>query len=170
MVERPPAEWYRNKIGAIRKATDGILALIREPTGTGLSQLRFETLRSMGRPLRGPGPDSIEQLLEDLSATCRRCRFSAQRGAIAHTHLRSTVAELADIWTKYSNRPFTRNFTTADNRRERNGCSIAMTGHEDAFIAPGPHFVQIMMQHIDPNVPLSLIRTALRSSTVKPRS
>ena len=56
MVERPPAEWYRNKIGAIRKATDGILALIREPTGTGLSQLRFETLRSMGRPLRGPGP------------------------------------------------------------------------------------------------------------------
>jgi hypothetical protein len=153
---------------SIRKGTDGLLGLIREPTGSGLWQLRIGTSRLMGRNLRG-GPESIEQFLEDFSMACRRCRFSAPRGAIAHTHLRSTVAELADIWTKYSNRPFTRNFKTADNRRERNGRPIAVTGHAHAFHAPGPRFVQVMMQHIDSNVPLSLIRTALRSSIVKPR-
>ena len=147
----------------------GLLVLIREPTGTGLWQLRIETSRLMGRNLRG-GPESIEQFLEDFTVACRRCRFSAPRGAIAHTHLRSTVAELADIWTKYSNRPFTRNFKTADNRRERNGRPIAAKGHADAFLAPGPHFVQVMMQHIDRAVPLSLIRTALRSSLAKWRS
>jgi hypothetical protein len=169
VVERPPAEWSRSKVEAIRKATDGLVALIGELTGPGLWQLRFETSRLMGRNLRGR-PDSIEQSLEYLSAACQRCRFSAHRGAIAHTHLRSTVAELAEIWTKYSNRPFTRNFKTADNRRDENGRPSAVTGHADAFIAPGPHFVQVMMQHIDTSVPLSLIRTALRSSTVKPRS
>jgi hypothetical protein len=123
----------------------------------------------MGRKLRG-GPDSIEQILEYLSAACQRCRFSTQTGPITHTHLRSTVADLADIWAKYSSRRFTRNFKTADNRRDKNGRPIAVAGHADAFVAPGPRFVQVMMQHIDPGVPLSRIRTALRSSTVKPRS
>ena len=97
VVERPPAVWYRSKVKAICKATDDLLVLIRERTGTGLSQLRIETLRSMGRALRGGGPESIERLLEDFSAACRRCRFSAQRGAIAHTHLRSAVTE---CWQK----------------------------------------------------------------------
>ena len=170
VVERPPAEWSRSQVAAIRKATDGLVVLIRKLSGPGLWQLRFETSRLMGRAVRGPGADSIEQLLEDLSTACQRCRFSAQRGAIAHTHLRSTVAELVDIWNKYSRMPFARNFKTADNRRERGGRPIAVTGHADAFLAPGPRFVQVMMQHIDPSVPLSLIRTALRSSTVKPRS
>ena len=169
VVERPPAKWYRSKVEAIRKATDHLLVLIRERTGTGLSPLRFETSRLMGRPLHG-GPESIEGFLEDFSAACRRCRFSAQKGAIAHTHLRSTVAELVEIWSEYSSRPFRRNFKTADNRRLTNGRPIAVAGHADAFLAPGPHFVQVMMQRIDPSVPLSLIRTALRSSTVKPRS
>jgi hypothetical protein len=53
VVERPPAKWYRKKVEAIRKATDDLLVLVREPTGTGLSQLRIETSRSMGRDLRG---------------------------------------------------------------------------------------------------------------------
>ena len=75
VVERPPAKWYRSKVEAIRKATDHLLALVREPTGTGLSQLRIETSRSMGRGLRGGGPESIERFLEDLSSACRRCSF-----------------------------------------------------------------------------------------------
>jgi hypothetical protein len=169
VVERPPAGWSRSKIEAIRKATDDLLALIREPTRTGLWQLRFETSRLMGRNLRG-GPESIEQILEYLSAACQRCRFSAQRGAIAYTHLGSTIAELADIWTKYSKRPFTRNFKTVDNRRYKYGRLIAAAGHADAFVARGPRFVQIMMQRIDPTVPLSRIRTALRTSAVERRS
>jgi hypothetical protein len=168
-VERPPAQWYRKQVKAIRKATDDLLALIRKPTGTGLSQLRFETLRSMGRALRD-GPESIERVLEDFRAVCRRCAYSAPKGAIEHTYLRSTVAELAEIWIRYSNRPFARNFTTADNRRYKDGRLDAGAGHADAFVADGPHFVQVMMLYIDPDVPLSLIRTALRSSTVKPRS
>jgi hypothetical protein len=120
VVERPPAEWYRSKVEAICKATDKLLILIREPSGTGLTHLCFETKRLMGRNLRG-GPETIEQFLEDFSVACRRCRSPAQRGAIAHTHLRSTVAKLAEIWTKYSKRPFTRNFKTADNRLSKNG-------------------------------------------------
>ena len=170
VVERPPAKWYRSKVEAIRKATDHLLLLVREPTGTGLAQLRIEISRSLGRGLRGGGPESIERILEDLSAASRRCRYSTKRGAIPHTHLRRTVAELTEIWTEYSNRPFTRNFKTADNRRYKNGRPIAVTGHADAFLAPGPRFIQVMMQHIDPGVPLSLIRTALRSSAAKPRS
>ena len=170
VLEQPPAEWYRSKVEAIGKATDGLLALIREPTGTGLWQLNFEVLRSTGRALRGPGPETIEQLLERLSVICRPRKISTQRGPRAHTPSRSAVAELSEIWSKYSARCFTRNFKTADNRRDKNGRPIAVAGHADAFVAPGPRFVQVMMQHIDPGVPLSRIRTALRSSTVKPRS
>lgn len=162
VVERPPAEWYRSKIEAIREAADNLLVLIREPTGTGLSQLRYETSRSMGRDLRGGGPECIERLLEDFGAACQRCTYPAHSGAIAHTHLRSTVAELAEIWIKYSNRPFARNFKTADNRRFKDGRPIPAAGHADAFTAPGSHFVQVMMQHKSTGNAMRFINSAGR--------
>ena len=59
VVERPPAEWHRKKVEAIRKAANDLLVVIREPTGIGLSHLRIEISRSMGRDLRGGGPESI---------------------------------------------------------------------------------------------------------------
>jgi hypothetical protein len=53
---------------------------------------------------------------------------------------------------------------SADDRTDRNRRGAANEVQDEAFISPGPRFVQVMMHRIDPNVRIGAIRTALREA------
>jgi hypothetical protein len=173
---RPPADWYRTKVGKIQKEAESLLKLLREPQGTALTQLRFRTKQQMGRHLLGSErqePLSIEQLLDDFVAVCKFCKsysFPSTRGARGKAPIKAAVASLREVWIEFTGNAFPLNLSTADNRKDRDGRPAAKQKRDDAFISPGPRFVQVMMRIIDPAVGDGAIRTALRDSSVNPES
>jgi hypothetical protein len=171
-AERPPAEWYRTKVGRIQKQAEHLLKLLREPHGTALSQLRVRTEQRMGLPLLGgytQEPRSIEQLLDDLVGVCKACTFGSVRGAPNQAHIKTAVASLREVWINFTGKEFPLNLQSADNRKDRDGRRAAEQDSDEAFTSPGPRFVQVIMRRVDPNVRISGIRTALRDSYVNAR-
>jgi hypothetical protein len=168
-TERPPAQWYRTKVGGIQKQAEKLLKTVREPHGTGLSQLQFWTERRMGLQLRGVyGKEhpSIEQLLEDFVAVCKSCNFPSARGAHNKAPIKTAVASLRAIWIRFTGKEFPLNLESGDNRRDRGDRPAKNQECDEIFTSPGPRLVQIMMRKIDPNVRIGAIRTALREASV----
>jgi hypothetical protein len=171
-AERPPADWYRTKVGRIQKEAENLLKLLREPHGTALVQLRFRTEQRMGLHLLGSvrqEPLSIEQLLDDFVAVCKSCTFPSAKGAPNKAHIKAAVASLREVWIKFTGKEFPLNLVLADNRKDRGGRPAAKQDPDDAFTSPGPVFVHAMMRRIDPSVPIGAIRTALRDASVNAR-
>ena len=171
-TERPPANWYRTKVGRIQEEAESLLKLLREPRGTALVQLGFRTERSMGLRLLGSNrqePLSIEQLLDDFVGVCRSCTFPSARGAPNKTHIKTAVASLREVWIKFTGKEFPLNLESADNRKGRDGRPAAEQDRDEAFTSPGPRFVQVMMRRIDSNVRIGAIRTALRDASANAR-
>jgi hypothetical protein len=170
-AERPPADWYRTKVGRIQKQAENLLRLLREPQGTARVQLRFQTERRMGLRLLGSRqePLSIEQLLDNFVGVCKSCTFPSARGAPNKAHIKTAVASLREVWIKFTGKEFPLNLESADNRRGRDGRPAAEQNRDEAFTSPGPRFVQVMMRRIDPNVRIGAIRTALREASVNAR-
>jgi hypothetical protein len=168
VVERPSASWYRSKVQGVRDATDELLMRLREPTGTAFTTLSWQAQRFTGHQLLGGStrPESIEQLLEALKLACEKCRYTPPRGPMEHTYVKCAAQALVDIWSEFTNKPFPLNLTRGDNRRDRSGRPVAEDGVADAFVAPGPWFVQTVIQRIDHDMPVSLIATALRSCAI----
>ena len=165
----PPADWYRTKVGKIQKKAESLLKALRGSQGTALGQLKFRTQRQMARNLLGKErqePLSIEQLLDDFVAVCKSCSFPSAKGAPIKAHIKTAVASLREVWIEFTGKAFPLNLSTADNRRDRDGRPAAKQKRDDAFISPGPRFVQVMMRIIDPAVDVGAIQTALRDASV----
>jgi hypothetical protein len=166
--ERPSAKWYRTRIGKVQKRAESLLKLLREPHGTGFSQLKFQTERHLGLPLLGghtQEPRSIEQLLDDFVGACNACKFTSVKGAPEQAHIKTAVASLRDIWINFTGKKFPLNLQSADNRKDLGGRRVAERNSAEAFTSPGPRFVQVMMRKFDPNVPISRIGSALRDAS-----
>jgi hypothetical protein len=165
-TERPSAAWYRTNVGSLQKRTEDLVKLLREPQGTALTQLRFRTERDMGRSLLGMHrePPSLEQLLDDFVGVCKTCESASAKGAPSKTHIKTAVAELRELWIQLTGKVFPLNLESADDRTDRNRRGAANEVQDEAFISPGPRFVQVMMHRIDPNVRIGAIRTALREA------
>jgi hypothetical protein len=171
-AERPPANWYRTKVGRIQKEAENLLKLLREPHGTAFVQLRFRTEQRMGLRLLGSymqEPLSIEQLLDDFVGVCKSCTFPSARGAPNKAHVKTAVASLREVWIKFTGKEFPLNLESGDTRRDRDGRPAAKQERDDAFTSPGPRFVQVMVRRIDPNVRIGAIRTALRDASLNAR-
>jgi hypothetical protein len=170
-AQQPPADWYRTKVGRIQKEAENLLKLLREPKGTAVVQLRYQTERRMGLRLLGSRqePPSIEQLLDDFVDVCKSCSFLSARGAPKKVPIKTAVASLREVWIKFTGREFPLNLVSADNRRDRDGRPAAEQDRDDAFTSPGPRFVQVMMRRIDPTVGIGAIGTALREAAVNAR-
>jgi hypothetical protein len=171
-AQRPPADWYRTKVGRIQKAAEDLLMQLREPLGTARGLLEYRTEQRMGLRLRGSHaqePHSIEQLLDDFVAVCKSCEFPSARGAPEKLHIKTAVASLRGVWIEFTSKAFPLNLNTADNRKDRDGRPASEQVRDDVFTSPGPRFVQIMMRIIDPEVDDGAIRTALRDASVNPR-
>jgi hypothetical protein len=170
-AQRPPSGWYRIKVERIQKETEDLLKLLREPQGTALSQLGFRTEQRMGLRLRGSHiePHSLEKLLEDFVAACKSCSFPSSKGAPIKAHIKAAVASLREVWVEFTEKEFPLNLISAENRKVRGGRSIAEQERDDAFVSPGPRFVQVMMRRVDPEVSDGAIRTALREASVNTR-
>lgn len=175
-VDVPPKRWYRDKIKAVHKAVKDLLALIQQDSYTALSRLELELPRQMNLKLRQrsavPGQlQSVEAVLSGLEAVCRRLvdvkkpgAIVGKSGALPADHIKGAVEALVEIWEKFANKPFSFNFSSAENTIVRpDGTKIPKEGTAvSLFIATGPQFVQVIIQLIDPEVKLSQIRTALR--------
>jgi hypothetical protein len=156
-IERPPPKWYREQIEPIKKATDQLLKVIRKPAeGTGQAALIHLTQFRMQRRLRDGNylePESIEQTLQRFSRVCAEClSLKGTAGARAQSHVQSAVHELAAIWKDVNGHPLGLSLDTATGR------------HGKEFTYPGPRFVQIVLQGIDPRLSISEISTALRKA------
>jgi hypothetical protein len=91
-----------------------------------------------------------------------------KRGAIKYSHVHNIAHNLSDIWKEFSGKPLAKTFEAAPRGQiKKNGRLVAPAGGFEEFISPGPRFVQVVIQQIDSCVPLTLIRTALRSRSVK---
>jgi hypothetical protein len=170
--ERPPANWYRTKVGRIQKEAEILLKLLRKPHGTGLSQLKIQTERLMSVPLLGghmQEPRSIEQSLDDFVGACKACEYTSARGAPKQAHIKTAVASLREVWINFTGKEFPLNLESADNRRDSDGRPAAEQDRDEVFTSPGPKFVQVMMRRIDPNVRMGTIGTALREAAVNAR-
>jgi hypothetical protein len=166
VVERPASSWYRSNVKAVEKAAGELLSLLRRPSGTALSWLTILTQQYMGRPLRRGGvaeQESIEQLLEEFEAVCKRCRFKGTPGAKAHAHVRELCWNLAEIWSKFTGKRFPRNLTTADSSKTT--VDGRVRSKELVLVSPGPRFVQEMAHRIDQEITVSQITTTLRAPT-----
>jgi hypothetical protein len=156
-IEKPPPKWYREQIEPIKKATDHLLKVIGKPAeGTGQAALIHLTQFRMQRRLRGGNylePESIEQTLQRFSRVCAEClSLKGTAGARAQSHVQSAVHELAAIWKDVDGHPLGLSLDTATGR------------HGKEFTYPGPRFVQIVLQGIDPRLSTSEIGTALRKA------
>jgi hypothetical protein len=153
-IEQPSPKWYRKQIQPIQKATDNLLeALRRPPKGiTGRAALVRLTRLRMRRSLRGPDPDSIEEILAHFSRVCAESlRIKGSAGARRQSHLQNAVQELATIWKEVVGQPLSLSLDTEIGRGEE-------------FVYPGPRFAQIVLQGIDPRLSISEIATALRNA------
>jgi hypothetical protein len=162
VVGRPPAKWYRSKITALEKAAGDLLKLLQEPSGTAFSYLEFRMQRDMGRPLRYGGSaeqQSFEKLLEEFLATCKASKFEGKEGAKPHTHLKMICWGLAGIWSEFTDKKFPRSLETADDQKESIKSDVSP---KKSFISPGPYFVQLMLEAIDPAVTTRQIISALK--------
>jgi hypothetical protein len=171
-AKRPPADWYRTKVGRVQKEAENLLKRLREPLGTAAVQLKFRTEQQMGLRLLGSRQEapSIEQLLDDFVGVCKSCTFPSARGAPNKAHIKTAVASLREVWIKFTGKEFPLNLESADNRRDHDGRPAAVQDRDEVLTSPGPRFVQVMMRRIDPNVRIGAIRTALRDASVNGRS
>jgi hypothetical protein len=169
-AERPPAQWYRTKVGRVQKQAKLFLELLRDSGGAALAQLKWRTERQMGIPLlgrMGQEPRSIERLLDDFLSVCQACRYIASRGAPEKVCIKNAVASLRGVWIKFSGKKFPINLASADNRKDRSGRPASEQAADEIFTSPAPRFVQLMMRKIDPSVSIGAIKTALREASVK---
>jgi hypothetical protein len=166
-AQHPPATWYRTQVAQIQRNIEAALALLRNAKGTALSQLKFRTERGMGRSLRGSSfgaePHSIERLLEEFVATCNACAYSSPKGAPKRSDIKVTVASLREVWLEFSSKKkLALNLTVAKNNKDRGGQQAEES--DLVFIEPGPRFIQVVLQKIDPRVTISAISVALREA------
>lgn len=163
--QKPPAGWYRKKIGRIQKHAGDVLKCLRGSNGTALTQLKIQTQRLMGIPLLAKTePFSIEQLIADFVNVCEACSYASQKGARPDIAITEAASSLAKVWATFTRKPFPKSFRTGDNRKDRNGSLARKQERNDEFIAEGPRFVHLILRTIDPAVKPSAIATALRKS------
>jgi hypothetical protein len=173
-AQRPPAAWYRTQVAQIQGNIEAALAVLRNAKGTALSQLKFRTEQRMGRSLRGSfgaKPPSIEQLLEEFVTTCNSCAYSSPKGAPKRSDIKVTVVSLREVWLEFSSKKkFALNLIVAKNNKDRGGQQAAEQESDLVFIEPGPRFIQVVLQKIDPRVTISAITVALREAHHAARS
>ena len=162
-MQKPPARWYRQRVGRIQKHAQATLKCLREPGGTALTQLKIETQRFMGLPLLGKTePSSIEKVIADFVNVCEHCSYASQRGARADIAITEAAAALANVWSTCTSKPFPKSFRTGDNRKDQDGSLAKNQKRNDEFVADGPRFVHLVLRRIDPAVKPSAVATALR--------
>ena len=179
IVGRPPQRWYRTRIKDVGNAANKLLTLIREDFGTALMRLARELPRTLNLQLRqrsSPSTQnqSIENILEGLKAICDQLTVVKRPGAITGksgaknlVHIKLAVTALIRTWESFMNVKFPITLTAADNTATVDRKKSAKDGGKSAFTSPGPYFVQVIMQLIDPDVTVSQIATALRSHSAK---
>ena len=168
-AERPPAAWYRSRIGSVQEHAEAILEELRMSEGTAFAQLKVTTRRIMKRPLRHDGSEnlSVEGLLEDLVEACKSCTYRTVRGAPKKIAVKSAVLALRDLWAHFKGENMPMTLERADGRKDHAGQRAAGQPRNDYFIADGPRFVQAIMRMIDPSVEIGAITTALRGRSLK---
>jgi hypothetical protein len=154
-AERPSSEWYHKQIDPIKRTTEKLLKLIRQPLGiTPFEYLSSATRRTINRRLlRWPGEEheSFEELLQGFIRACELATPEENSGAPRMRHVAETVRCVVSIYQEFSGKRVSLSLSVANGR----------SGEE--FISPGPRFVQLILQGIDPTLTMAEIGTGLRN-------
>jgi hypothetical protein len=142
----PPAKWHREAIKPIRQATLKLLYSLRK------FPERLVPLRLAHHSVSGATDlKAIETMLEELERLCAEClRRRGAAGAKEKVHVEEAVRMLTEIWDQQYGKPMALSLDRAEGELPQE------------FTYPGPRFIQVILQSIDPACKSSEIKSALR--------